>query len=300
MSKPRPLLRHPGMKREWIDSGDVRICTQTFGSPVGPPLLLIAGATDPMDRWDEQACEQLANAGLFVVRYDHRDTGESTNFALGEPPYGFDDLVSDALRVLDSFSLQRANVGGMSMGGAVGQRLAIDEPARILTLTLISSSPGAIPGTPPFADLPPMSRPLLDVWLNPPPAPDWRSRSDVIEYMVAAQRRLNGSRGFDEDHAHGLAAKIFDRTSNVASSLTNHWQMRGSNPHRARLKSIAAPTLVIHGTDDPLFPFAHGQALANEIPRTTLIPIDGGGHGIAAVDWYGVVREILAVTRCVA
>jgi pimeloyl-ACP methyl ester carboxylesterase len=288
------------MKIEWIHSGDIRICAQTFGSPDAPPLLLVAGATDPMDRWDEQVCEELAQAGRFVIRYDHRDTGESTSFAQGGPPYGFDDLVTDAIGVLNFLGLQRANIAGMSMGGAIGQRLAIGEPNRIITLTLISSSPGAIPGTPPFADLPPMSRPLLEIWLNPPPAPDWSSRADVIEYMVAAQRRLKGSRGFDEDHAHRLAAKIFDRTSNVASSLTNHWHMRGSSPHRARLGSIGVPTLVIHGTDDPLFPFAHGQALADEIPRSNLIPIDGGGHGIAPTDWQAVERAILAVTGCVA
>jgi pimeloyl-ACP methyl ester carboxylesterase len=288
------------MKREYINSGDVRICAQTFGSPDAPPLLLIAGATDPMDRWDEQVCEKLAQAGRFVVRYDHRDTGESTSFAQGEPPYGFVDLVTDALAVLNFLGVQRANIAGMSMGGAIGQRIAIDKPDRIVTLTLISSSPGAIPGTPPFADLPPMSRPLLDTWLNPPPAPDWHSRTDVVEYMVAAQRRLKGSRGFDEDHAHRLAARIFDRTSSVASSLMNHWHMRGSNPHRDRLRSIGAPTLVIHGTDDPLFPFAHGKALADEIPRSNLIPIVGGGHGVAPSDWNEVERAILFFTECVS
>src|SRR5882724_12637812 len=117
------------------------IVSQTFGDSADPAILLIIGAMASMLWWPEAFCRKLAGEGLFVIRYDNRDTGLSTKYAPGEPPYTFEDMADDAVRVLADHGIERAHVVGMSMGGMIAQLVALKHSSRVISLTVISSSP---------------------------------------------------------------------------------------------------------------------------------------------------------------
>ena len=125
-----------------IDADGIGLCTESFGDPGGAPILLVTGVGGSMLWWDESFCRMLADGGRFVIRYDHRDTGRSVTSEVGSPGYTGADLVADAIAVLDAYGVSTAHVVGVSAGGAFAQLLALDFPGRMLSLVLISTSPG--------------------------------------------------------------------------------------------------------------------------------------------------------------
>ena len=252
--------------------GDVELCAETFGDPAAPAILLIAGAAASMDSWDPELCGRLAAGGRFVIRYDHRDTGRSVSYPPGAPGYTGDDLAGDAAGLIDLLAGGRAHLVGLSMGGGIAQYLAVHRPDRVATLTLMSTSSG------PAQDLPPMAERLKAALADPAPEPDWTDGDAVVEYMVAVERPFAGPNSFDEAAAREVARRVVDRTVNLESSLKNHWLVDGGEDIRPRLGEVRAPTLVVHGTDDPAFPPAHGIALTREIPHAELLLLDGVGH----------------------
>jgi pimeloyl-ACP methyl ester carboxylesterase len=265
----------------------VELCVQTFGDPESPAILLIGGAATSMDWWEEEFCERLASGPRFVIRYDLRDTGQSVSYERGAPQYGGPDLVTDAVGLLDALRLARAHVVGMSMGGGIAQRLALDHADRVASLTLIATSPGG-------ADLPPMSDELRAWFEEPPPEPDWSDRQAVVDYIVEDLRQHAGTLPFDEEEMRAFAGRIVDRTVNIASSMKNHYLLEGDEPVGPRLGELTAPTLVLHGTEDPLFPYGHAEALAAEIPGARLLPLKGMGHELPPRPiWDQVVAAIL-------
>src|SRR3954452_16475893 len=133
------------MSERMVVANGVELCTESFGDPARPPILLIMGIGASMLWWEEGFCRMLADGGLFVIRYDHRDTGRSVTYEPGNPGYASTDLVADAAGVLDAYGIPAAHVVGVSMGGALAQLLAIAFPDRVLSLVLISTSP-ALPG----------------------------------------------------------------------------------------------------------------------------------------------------------
>ena len=279
-----------------VQANGVELCVETFGEPADPAILLIAGAAAPMDWWEDEFCLRLAAASRFVIRYDNRDTGRSVSYEPGAPPYTGMDLVADAVGLLDALGVTRAHVVGISMGGEIAQRLAMDYPDRVASLTLISTSPAEARG-PTHRDLPPMSDELRALFADPPPEPDWSDRAAVVDYIVAGERPFAGSYPLDETRLRELAGRIFDRTVNIASSLTNHWLLDGGEPASTPLGGIAAPTLVIHGSEDPLFPYGHAEALAGEIPGAHLLRIAGMGHEMPPREvWDIVIPAILEHT----
>ena len=136
-----------------IATNGAELCVDTFGDPAHPSVLLIMGSAGSMDRWEEPFCERLAAAGRYVIRYDHRDTGGSTTYPPGKPGYTSDELFADPLAILDHLGVERAHLVGLSMGGAIAQMIALEHPERVLSLTLMSTSPVGTGG----AELPPMS-----------------------------------------------------------------------------------------------------------------------------------------------
>ena len=129
------------------------------------------------------------------------------------------------------------------------------------------------------------------------PWPDWAERSAVIDYLVGYERQLEGAEYFDEAHVRALVARIVDRTSDMAASTTNHAVAEEGELARGRLDQIAAPTLVIHGTADPMFPYGHGEALAREIPHAELLPLEGVGHQVPPrAFWAPVIAAMLRRT----
>lgn len=283
-------------RQRLVSASGVDLCVQTFGDAGEPAILLIGGAASSMDWWEDEFCERLASGPRFVIRYDLRDTGQSATYQPGTPPYDQSDLVADADGLLEALGIAQAHVVGISMGGGLGQRLALDHADRVATLTLISTSPGG-PGGPDNPDLPPMSEELASSFAEPAPEPDWSNREAVIDYIVEGQRPFAGSLPFDEAGLRALVARVVDRTVNVASSMTNHWIIDGGEPVRARLGELTVPTLVLHGTEDPLFPYGHAEALAAEIPGARLLPLEGGGHEMPPRPlWNRVVAAILEHT----
>jgi len=257
-----------------IEANGVGLCVDTAGDPADPAILLIGGMGASMDWWEEEFCRRLAAGGRFVIRYDHRDTGRSASYPAGAPGYTGADLAADAVGVLDVFGRRSAQLAGMSMGGALAQRVALAHPDRVDSLVLISTSPAV----PVRAELPPMSEDLRAYFAAQVPLPDWAERPAVIDYLVGYERRLEAAEYFDEARVRALVARIVDRTRDMAASVTNHALAGEGEPVRGRLADIAAPTLVIHGTADPLFPYGHAEALAREIPRAELLPLAGVGH----------------------
>ena len=258
----------------------VDLCVETFGSPAHPPIVLIGGAAASMDWWDDAFCERLAEGLRYVVRYDLRDTGQSTSYPVGSPGYGVSDLARDVIGLLDHLRLPTAHLVGISMGGGIAQRLAVDHPDRVASLTLISTSPGG-PGGPDHPDLPPMAPRLEERFATRPAQPDWSDRSAIVEHIVEGERAWAGSVRTDEADLRALAGRVVDRTTDMAATMTNHYLIDDDGePVRPRLGQIAAATLILHGTEDPLLPYGHAKALAREIPDAELLPLPGVGHSM--------------------
>jgi pimeloyl-ACP methyl ester carboxylesterase len=273
-----------------IEASGVELCTEPFGDPARPPILLIMGSGSSMIWWEDDFCRLLADGGRFVIRYDHRDTGRSVTYEPGRPGYTSADLLEDAAGVLDAYSLPAAHLVGVSMGGALAQLLALDFADRVLSLVLISTSP-ALPGD---RGLPPSTeeyaRFLATVEV------DWSDAGSVIEYLVDYSRALSGGRRpVDEAAARRLARRDVERARNFAAAQ-NHDALPHDERRRGPLSSINAPTLVIHGTADPMFPLEHGAALAEEIADARLLPLEGAGHGVDRADWDTIAAAILEHT----
>ena len=275
------------MAERMIEANGVELCTEAFGEATDPPILLVMGLGASMLWWEEGFCQELAGRGRFVIRYDHRDTGRSTTYEPGNPGYSGTDLVADAAGVLDAYGLPAAHVVGVSAGGAFAQLLALDFADRVLSLVLISSSPA----TPGDRGLPPptgeFSRFAAEAEV------DWSNRDSVVDYLVDYSRVLaGGQRPFDEAALRDLVRRDTARALDVAS-LQNHDVLAHGDRSRPGLSTITAPTLVIHGTADPMFPLAHGEALADEIPDATLLTLDRAGHGVDRADWDTLVHAIV-------
>jgi pimeloyl-ACP methyl ester carboxylesterase len=280
--------------RRMVRANGVGLCVESFGDPASPALLLIAGSESPMDWWDEELCELLAAGPRYVIRYDLRDTGESVTYEPGAPEYTGADLVADVVRLLDALDVPRAHLVGISMGGAIAQQVALVHPQRVVSLTLISTSPAVARAG---RELPPSSDEMRALFANPSPPPDWRDRESVIAYLIGVLRPYAGSLPFDEERTRALVGRIVDRSRNIESTMRNHSLVEEGEPVRGQLSDIAAPTLVLHGTEDPLFPYGHGEALAEEIPDARLIALEGMGHEMPPRPlWAQVVREILEHT----
>jgi len=272
-----------------VEVNGVGLCVDAAGDPADPAILLIAGLGGSMDWWEEEFCQQLAAAGRFVIRYDHRDTGQSVSYPAGAPGYTGADLVADVVGVLDAFGRRRAQLAGISMGGALAQQAALAQPERVDSLVLFSTSPAV----PVRSKLPPMSEKLRAWFAAEVPKPDWTERGAVIDYLTGYERQLEAAEYFDEPHVRALAARIFDRTRDMAASMTNHALTERGELACGPLGEIAAPTLVIHGTADPLFPFGHAEALAGEIPGAELLPLEGVGHQLPPRPWWPPVMTAM-------
>ena len=273
----------------------IALCVETFGDPANPALLLLRGAAESMDFWEVEFCTRLAGP-RFVIRYDTRDTGRSVSYPPGEPGYDMPDLVDDAVGVLDALGVARAHLVGLSMGGGLVQRLALDHADRVASITLVSTTPGG-PGGAPNTDLPPMLKKLEAVFAADAPRQNWSDRAVALDQLIEGEKIFGGTLPYDEEARRALNGQMIDRTVNLESAMTNHWLLGGGEPVRQRLGQIDVPTLVLHGTEDPLFPPDHGKALAREIPGARLVLLEGAGHELPKPVWDVAIPQILAISR---
>lgn len=272
----------------------IELAVETFGDPTEVPVLLI-GVT--MLSWPAELCRAMT--GRYVLRYDLRDTGGSTFVDPQAPGYDLRDLVSDASELLRTLDLGAAHVAGVGVGGMIAQLLALDHPDQVASLTLVGTRPVA-PG-PVDPDLPD-HEPELMAQLFSRPEPDWTDRDSVLEHLTGSARLMSGSRGFDEQEVRARSGAEFDRTrptaaAQQASHLGTVFAAIDCGPRwRDRLGEIAAPTLVLHGEEDPFFPHGNAVALATEIPGAALVTLPGVGQGLPRVSWPAVTEALLRHT----
>lgn len=278
------------MAERMVDVDGVELCTETFGDRSDPPVLLVMGTGASMLWWEEGFCRMLAEGGRFVIRYDHRDTGRSVTREHAGSGYTGADLAGDAVGVLDAYGIPAAHVVGVSAGGALAQLIALGRPDRVLSLVLISTS-RAVPGD---RELPPPTEEFMRFTSSA--EADWSHTASVIDYLVEYARVLAGSRRrFDETAVRDLVRRDVERAHRFAAVRNHDSLPEGERPRRP-LSSISVPTLVIHGTADPMFPFGHGEALAEAIPGAGLLALEGAGHGVDRADWETIVRAVIAHT----
>jgi pimeloyl-ACP methyl ester carboxylesterase len=275
------------MKSKQISHNGVQLFSESFGSPDDAPILLIMGAMSSGVWWSEAFCRQLAAVGRYVIRYDHRDTGQSTSYKPGQSNYSVEDLADDAFCVLDGYGIQSAHVVGMSLGGYLAQLMVLKQPQRINSLTLIASERLA------EADptLPEIDPSVLNYHAKASEL-DWTNCEAVVEYQVGAWRLLSGSaHAFDESLIRELAGADFDRTPDPTTAF-NHALLGGGEQWLDRLGEIAAPALIIHGTEDLVLPYAHALALKAEISHAELLTLHGTGHELHPDDWSVITEAI--------
>ncbi len=289
-----------------VEANGIRIEYETFGDSSAPPLLLIIGLGGQLIEWHENFCEELAQKGHYVIRFDNRDTGHSQKFEeMGVPnimqaveaylqgktvtaPYTLEDMADDAVGLLDALKIDRAHICGMSMGGMIAQIIAIRHPLRTLSLISIYSTTGN-------PDLPLPEPEALEVLIEAPPI----ERQSYIDYLVRTFRVISGSGfPFDEDFHRQLAEKAFDRAFYPQGTGRQLMAVMAQENRKPALASLTVPTLVVHGSDDPLVPLACGEDTANAIPGAELLIIEGMGHDLPpGSGWPQILEAITAHTN---
>ena len=278
----------------------IEIEYETFGDPGDPPLLLVMGLGGQLIAWDTEICEQFAERGFYVIRYDNRDVGLSSDFEHAPTPdlmaliggdgatasYRVSDMAADAAGLLDALGIPAAHVVGVSMGGMIIQQLVIDHPDRVLTLCSIMSTTGD-----PTVGQP--SQAALDVLLHVPPS----DRPGYLDHEVTTWRVIS-SPGFpfDEERIRSRAGAAYDRRF-LPSGVGRQLAAIIASPDRtAGLGAVRVPSLVIHGDGDVLVDPSGGRATAAAIPGAELLMIPGMGHDLPPQLWDTVVDAIVKHT----
>jgi pimeloyl-ACP methyl ester carboxylesterase len=280
------MTNHLSNGEKLLRISDVELCVETFGNPANPAVLLVDGAAASMLWWEAELCERIARADRFVIRYDNRDTGRSTNYPPGQPGYAYTDLARDALGILDALDVDRAHVVCRSMSGGVGLIIGADHPDRVASLTFVSTSTGE-EGLPSPSD---------ELAANTPADPDPADHAAVVDFVVASAKACSGgSPYFDETATRALVERDVARTRTIASTLVNHYAMDFDGPSSG-FGDLTAPTLVVHGDHDPLFPLPHGHALRDAIPGAELVILEGAGHDLPKPLWDVFVPALIEHT----
>jgi pimeloyl-ACP methyl ester carboxylesterase len=278
----------------------IEICYEIFGADDAEPMLMIMGLGAQMIHWDDAFCQQLAARGFRVIRFDNRDIGHSSKLSggqrltatellklrlLGIPvaaPYKLSDMADDVIGLLDHLGIKSTHLVGASMGGMIAQELAISHPARVRSLTSIMSSTGN-------PRLPQPTREAAAILLAPPVT----TRDEYIARFKQTWKILRvGSFPLDEARDHDRAERTFSRGLNPAGVGRQFRAILASGSRKHRLRSVQAPTLVIHGTVDPLVRPAAGKETAASIPGAKLMMIEGMGHALPIPMWPEIIGAI--------
>lgn len=277
-------------------SNGIEIAYQEVGDPDAPPLLLVMGLGTQMLGWDEEFCELLAARGFRVVRFDNRDIGHSTMLeAAGVPrrvdlflgrregaAYLLPDMARDAIGLMDHLGIESAHVVGASMGGMIGQTLAIEHPQRVRSLVSIMSTTGSRRvGTPTLK--------AFGLMLAEAP----RYRDGYVERVLKTFKVI-GSPAYpaDEGRLREIAGRMYDRSHNPRGILRQMHAITASGDRTAGLRKLRLPVGVIHGTRDPLVRPSGGRATARAVPGARLRIVEGMGHDLPRELWPIFADEI--------
>jgi pimeloyl-ACP methyl ester carboxylesterase len=271
-------MRAQGSGERVAKLGEVDLAYETFGDPSDPAMLLIMGLGAQMIFWPVELCEMLAEPGFFVIRYDNRDAGRSTilpsrpptipEIATGraEAPYRLEDMADDAARLLDHLGIERAHIVGASMGGMIAQDFALSHRDRTNSLASIMSTTGDRQvGRPTDA--------AMAVLMTAPPS----DRDGYVEATVRG-RGVIGTQPPDVQRTRDLAERAYDRGFHPDGTARQIAAIAVAEDRTPQLASIEVPTVVIHGSEDPLITRSGGEATAAAIPGARLVVIDGMGH----------------------
>jgi pimeloyl-ACP methyl ester carboxylesterase len=288
-----------------VIANGIQIEYDTFGDPSSPPLLLIMGLGAQMILWPEEFCNLLASQGLHVIRFDNRDVGLSSKFdeageldvmeIIANPQagaelniaYTLDDMADDAVGLLDALGIEKAHVCGVSMGGMIAQTVAIRHQSRVSSLISISSGTGdpSLPWGRPEA---------LAMLVAPTPS----ERQAYIEHNINVFRTVAGlGYPLNEQIMRPLIERCYDRCYHPQGMARHSTAIIMAGSRTQDLKAVTVPTLVIHGSDDPLLPVEQGRATAEAVPGSELLIIEGMGHDLPAEVWPLLVGTIVQHTQ---
>ena len=278
----------------------IELCYEIFGDANAEPMLLIMGLGAQMIHWDDDFCRQLAARGFRVIRFDNRDIGKSSKLSGGKrlgpvellklrflkipvaAPYQLRDMAEDVTGLMDSLGIKSAHLVGASMGGMIAQEIAISFPARVRSLTSIMSTTGNPKDPPP-------TREAAAVLMAPPPA----TKEEYFARYAQTWKVLRaGSFPEDEARDRSRAELNFERGLNPAGVGRQLRAILASGSRKQRLASVKAPTLVIHGTVDPLVRPAAGMDTAASIPGAKLMLVEGMGHALPIRFWPQIIDAI--------
>jgi pimeloyl-ACP methyl ester carboxylesterase len=285
-----------------IAANGVQLEVEDHGPASGEPLVLIMGLGMQLLGWHEDFVDALVQRGFRVIRFDNRDIGLSQRFdelgvpnlpllafraAMGLPvtsAYRLADMAADTAALLDALNIPAAHICGASMGGMIGQHLALEHPGRVKSLTLMMTTSGA-------RRLPQPSLKVRSAMIARPPRP-WNV-DQLVEHYTRLYRII-GSPGFPSDEQMlrpriELSVRRSYRPRGVARQLA---AIVADGDRSRWLGRIERPTLVLHGRDDPLVPVAAAHDLAAKIPGARLEIIDGWGHDLPAPLWPRFVQLI--------
>lgn len=267
----------------YASNGDARIYYDTFGEPDRPALLLINGLGSQCINYQPEWCQMFVDDGFFVIRFDNRDVGLSTKFegVTDDPPYTLGDMAGDALAVLDDAGVTRAHVMGVSMGGMIAQKLAIDHPGRLLSMTSVMSMTGD-------PDVGQPTPEALEFLITPAP-PD---RDGAISRHVAANRVYGSPDHFDEDRLRANAAAAYDRAHYPEGPARQIRAVMADGSRTERLKRVQVPTLVLHGDCDKLVDISGGRRTAEAVPGARFVALEGMGHDYPPAYWPRIVSLV--------
>lgn len=277
----------------------IELAYDLYGPAGKLPLVLIMGIGAQRIFWDDALCEQFVAAGFQVVRFDHRDIGESTQLDAPVPdprrllarrifnrpittaPYTLSHMASDVAALIDHLGWQSAHVVGVSLGGMVGQHLAIEHPSKVRTLTSIMSTPGG-------RRYIPAPRAFRALFAARP-----RSRAEAGQHVETLFAAI-GSPLFpiDPGRLRAIGELAFERGMNPRGFMRHFAAVLASGDRKTRLARVAAPTLVIHGSRDPMFPLRAGRDMTRMMPNATWLPIAGMGHDLPPPLWPTIVAAI--------
>ena len=280
----------------------ITLCYETFGEDSEPPLVMIMGLGTQMLGWPDEFCEQLAGRGFHVVRFDNRDCGRSTHVD-GAPPtvrqlvrrridpvlYTLGDMAEDTLGLIRALELEPAHVVGASMGGMIAQTLAVEHAQSVRSLISIMSNTGSRwRGQPAFR--------IYRYFLSAAP----EDRDGYIDRIAEIFGAI-GSRGIPQDteRVREIIARSYDRDHDRAAPGRQLGAILASGDRTERLRSITAPTLVIHGSKDRMVARSGGVATARAIPGARLETIKGMGHDLPEAAWPQLLDAIAEHVRSV-
>lgn len=296
------IAYHP---EKLIEANGIELCSDSFGDPSNPPVLMIMGLAAQLVHWDDELCKQLASQGYWVIRFDNRDIGKSTKLSKLKPPgitallahqwfgkrfdapYKLNDMAFDAFGLMDALDIKRAHLVGASMGGMIAQSMAILHPERVMSLTSIMSTTGA-------RSLPRAKASVSMKMLKPVP----KDEDKYVQQVLNMWRLLHGDHyPFEQGKTENLLRRARQRSFYPKGVRRQLCAIIASGDRTKHLRKLDVPSLVIHGDMDPLVPHACGLATADAIPGAKMTTLPGMGHTLPKQIWGRMIEEITGLAK---